>query len=271
MIHTLEAPVIKNLRFPKHNYLLLIRAPEIARDVLPGQFVMAAAVEDESLPYPLLKRALAVYSVGREADRESIITLLLKVVGVGTRRLSSLQPGDVINLIGPLGRSFDVSRAEGRINLLVAGGIGIASFYLLAERLLEKGDEVHLIYGGRSAKDLVGLDDFRRLDLPVVATTEDGDLGIKGLVTEGLKTYLEQFQTDRLVIYTCGPNRMMQAVSRLANGLDIPCQISIEARMACGFGVCLGCSVKTIHSYRLACREGPVFEASEFVWEEEST
>ena len=271
MVHTLEAPVIKNLRLPKHNYLLLIRAPEIAREVLPGQFVMAAAVEDESLHYPLLKRALAVYSVRREANRDSIITLLLKVIGVGTRHLASLQPGDTINLIGPLGKSFDVSRAEGKINLLVAGGIGIASFYLLAERLLEKGEEVHLIYGGRSAEDLVGLDDFRRLDLPVATTTEAGDLGTKGLVTEVLKTHLERFQNDHLVIYTCGPNRMMQAVSGLANGLNIPCQISIEAKMACGFGVCLGCSVKTTHSYRLACKEGPVFEASEFVWEEKST
>lgn len=268
MAYFLEAPVIENLRFPQHNYLLSLQAPKVAQKVLPGQFVMAAEVEKLTLPYPLLKRAMAVYSTAEEKGERSIITLLLKVIGDGTRRLASLQPGDTVSLIGPLGNGFDTGQGHGKINLLVAGGIGIASLYLLADKLKRDGQQLHLIYGGQGAKDLVGLDDFRRLEIPIFVTTDDGSLGFKGLVTEGLESYLKDLPQDDLVIYTCGPNPMMKAVSSLAASYNIPCQISVEAKMACGFGVCLGCSVKTVGSYRLACRHGPVFDAAEFVWEE---
>ena len=263
MIYCIEAPVTENLRFPNNNYILSVKAPEIADRVLPGQFVMASEGESDSLPYNLLKRALAVYSLEYDKKKQSIITLLLKVVGVGTQRLSTLQPGETISLIGPLGKGFDLSRAREKVSLLVAGGVGIASLYLLAERLKKEGQDVHLIYGAKSAEDLVGLEDFKQLNLPVFITTEDGDLGVKGFVTDGLKTYLERFPPGQMVLYTCGPNPMMQAVSAVADKLNIPCQISVEAKMACGFGVCLGCSIKTKHSYKLACREGPVFESSE--------
>ncbi len=267
--YVLEAPVIENQRFPGHNYLLAIQVPEIAEKAVPGQFVMAAEVGNEPLPYPFLKRALAIYSIKERSGRKAVITLLLKIVGEGTRRLATLQEGDSVSLIGPLGNGFDLQRARGRISFLLAGGIGIASFYLLAERLKKWGEEVHLIFGGRSTSDLVGLEDFRQLGIPVFVTTDDGSLGLKGLITDGLKQYMRDFQQHRLTFYTCGPNPMMQAVSSIAHSFRIPCQLSVEARMACGFGVCLGCSVKTVHSYRLTCRQGPVFEADELVWEEE--
>ena len=261
--------MLENQRFPGHNYLLALRVPEIAEKTLPGQFVMAAEVGKGSLPYPLLKRALAVYSIREDSGRKSTVTLLLKVVGEGTRRLATLQPGDSVSLIGPLGNGFDLERARGRISFLVAGGIGIASFYLLAEQLKKWGEEVHVVFGGRSASDLVGLEDFRQLGFPTFVTTDDGSLGLKGLVTDGLSQYIEGFPRDRLIFFTCGPNRMMQAVSSIARSHRIPCQLSVEARMACGFGVCLGCSVKTVSSYRLTCRHGPVFNADEMVWEDE--
>ncbi len=260
---------MENLRFPQHNYIVAVRAPEIAERTLPGQFVMAAEVGEQTLPYPLLKRALAVYSVWKEEGRKSVITLLLKAIGDGTRRLAALQPGDSVSLIGPLGNGFDSSSAHGKISFLVAGGVGIASVYLLAEDLKQKGQEVHLIYGGRTDQDLVGLKDFQDLNIAVFLTTNDGSAGFKGLITDGLKAYLQKFPSQDLMFYTCGPNAMMKAVSELAAASGIPCQVSVEAKMACGFGVCLGCSVKTIHSYRLACCYGPVFRAEEIVWEEE--
>lgn len=266
MSYVLEAPVIQNLRFPGHNYLLAIRAPEVARQAVPGQFVMAAEVGP--LPYPLLKRAMAVYSLQKENGQSSVITLLIKAIGEGTRRLAELEEGDSISLIGPLGNGFDLSLARGRTSFLLAGGVGIASLYMLAEQLKLAGEEVYLVYGGRTAHELVGLEDFQRLGVPILVTTDDGSAGYKGLITEGLKEYLKDFSPERLVFYTCGPNRMMEAISRIAQERGIPCQVSVEARMACGFGVCLGCSVKTIHSYRLACRQGPVFDATEFLWED---
>lgn len=269
MSYVLEAPVVENRLLPQHNYLLAVRTPEIAETVRPGQFVMAAELTSQSLPYPLLKRALAVFSAVEEEGRKSVITLLLKTVGEGTLRLAALQPGDSVSLIGPLGNGFDLEPARGRINFLIAGGIGIASFYLLAQALQAAGEEVHLIYGARSAADLVMLEDFRRLDIPVFMTTDDGSQGLRGPITEGLRAYMPDHPSQRLFFYVCGPNRMMKAVTDLARRHGVPSQISVEAKMACGFGVCLGCTVKTVHSYRLACRHGPVFKGEEFVWEEE--
>ncbi|MFQ5737953.1 MAG: dihydroorotate dehydrogenase electron transfer subunit [Acidobacteriota bacterium] len=249
---------------PRGNFVLTLKAPEVARNCRPGQFVMIAPLEGYSPPQPLLKRALAVYSVGRQ--RLSTIRLLVKVVGPGTLGLASLRAGALTSLIGPLGNGFDLNAGGGKIHLLLAGGIGIASLYLLAEQLLARGEQVHLLYGGRKSEDLVGLEDFRRLGMPVQLTTDDGSAGFKGLVTEGLLQYMEKFSHDRLIFYACGPDPMMRSVAAIAARSHIPCQVSVETKMACGFGVCLGCSVKTVHSYRLACTDGPVFAAEDIVW-----
>jgi dihydroorotate dehydrogenase electron transfer subunit len=114
---------------------------------------------------------------------------------------------------------------------------------------------------------MVGLEDFRQLEIPVIPTTEDGTLGRRGLVTAALGDCLAELPAALANLYTCGPNPMMQAVSAMAKERGIPCQISVEMKMACGFGVCLGCTVKTRGSYRLACTHGPVFDADDFVWE----
>ncbi len=266
MIQT-SAPLTAVHSLPRDNYVLTVAAPEIALSVLPGQFVMVAAAGQSVVPNPLLKRALAVYTVSDRKSGTPQITLLLRVVGEGTRRLAELRAGALLDLVGPLGNGFDLERARSRISLLVAGGTGIASVYLLAEQLLREGEDARLVYGGRSNEDLVGLKEFQALGMPIVVTTEDGSAGVRGLVTDGLNRVLTEFP-DRLAnIYTCGPTAMMQAVSQVAVERDIPCQLSVEVKMACGFGVCLGCTVKTKGSYRLACTHGPVFDAAEFEWE----
>lgn len=270
MSYVLEAPVIENRRFPRHNYILALRVPEIAEKTAPGQFVMAAEVSYETLPSPLLKRALAVYSIQHEKDQASVITLLLKIVGDGTRRLASLQPGDCVSLIGPLGNGFDLQAARGKLNLVVVGGTGIASVYLLCQQLTRRGEEVRLLYGGKTGEDLVGLEDFEALDIPITVTTEDGSRGRMGLITDALEDLLQRLPPEHLHVFTCGPNPMMRAVTRLTSARKVPSQISVEAKMACGFGVCLGCTVKTRSSYRLACRHGPVFRGEDFLWEGES-
>ncbi len=268
MAHVLEAPVLQRIVLPRDNFMLELEAPALAPEVRPGQFVMASPCDGLSLPNPLLKRALAVYSVA-DGDAPSRIRLLLKVVGDGTRRLADAQPGSVLGLVGPLGNGFDLEAGKGRINLILAGGIGIASVFLLAEQLARSGEVVELLYGARTSRDLVGLSDFEKLGIPVLVTTEDGTRGLEGLITRGLEQCFERFPAEHLNLYTCGPNPMMQAVSRLAAEHRVPCQISVETKMACGFGVCLGCSVKTLDSYRLACTHGPVFRAETFVWEGE--
>jgi dihydroorotate dehydrogenase electron transfer subunit len=231
---------------------------------LPGQFIMAAPKTQQVVPSPLLKRALAVYSVkdGIEA------AVLVKAIGEGTARLALMRPGHRADLIGPLGNGFDLEAGRGTTNLLVAGGVGIASVFLLAEQLTLRGEEVHLLYGGRTAEDLVMLEDFEALGIPAAVATDDGSAGFKGFVTEALREHMKAFRTEELYLYACGPEPMLKAVATLSCTEGIRCQVSVEARMACGFGVCLGCSVNTRQGYRLACSDGPVFEAAELVWDE---
>ncbi len=266
MIVDVEGEVLANEPLGRDNYLIKVEAPSIAAHCLPGQFVMAAADEPFSLPSPLLRRALAVFSI--EGSDGGLLTLLLKIVGDGTRKLASLQAGEFINMTGPLGRGFDTELARGRKALIVAGGIGIASVYLLAEQLVGKGTDVQLIYGGRAAADLVCVGYFEDLGLSTVFTTEDGSRGLAGRVTEALSGYLPELSATGSAVYACGPNPMMKAVSDEVVRLSVPCQISVETKMACGFGVCLGCSVKVEGRYRLACTHGPVFDAAGFEWEE---
>ena len=266
MIEVGEARVLQCIAFPRDNYLLSVEAPSIAREVTPGQFVMVALRHKSALPSPLLKRALAVYAVGRNHPAD--LQLLIKVVGDGTRQLTQVRPGDWVELIGPLGQGFRLEKGRDKLNVLLAGGIGIASMYMLAEELLSRGETTHLIYGARNAVDLVGLEDFEDLGVEVTVTTDDGSAGIPGRITQGLAQRLQTWPQRQTVFYVCGPNPMMRAVSELASRHQIPCQISVESKMACGFGVCLGCSIKTRHGYRLACTEGPVFDSNIFLWEE---
>ena len=268
MVVDIQSRVLANQPLGKNNYLIKLEVPSIFRDCLPGQFVMVAPTEYYNPPFPLLRRALAIFSI--EGSDKNLLTLLLKIVGDGTKKLASLQAGDFLNMTGPLGQGFDTQIALGRKALIVAGGIGIASLYLLAEQLTQQGNEVTLIYGGRSAKDLVCLDYFENLRLSKILTTEDGSLGLQGRVTKGLETYLPDLSETNTAVYICGPNPMMKAVSDEIVPLGIPCQVSVETKMACGFGVCLGCSVKVDGQYRLACTHGPVFESAGFEWEEDS-
>jgi dihydroorotate dehydrogenase electron transfer subunit len=265
VISATSAELLSNKDLGRDNFLLELQAPEIACSCTPGQFVMAWVEEGLNLPFPLLRKALAVYSLPN--SERGKITLLIKVVGDGTAKLAGAEPGNTIGLIGPLGNGFETNLSPGKRALIVAGGTGIASVFLLSENLIKNNHPVHLVYGARQAEDLVGLKDFELLSIPSTITTDDGSRGIQGQVTQGLEHYLQQNIAEKSVIYTCGPTPMMRAVSRVAENWGIPCQISVEVKMACGFGVCLGCTVKTRSAYRLACTHGPVFDAADFIWE----
>jgi len=266
----LQAPVLENQAFVDGNFILTVEAPAIARQARPGQFIMAAVARGNELPTPLLKRALAVFTIPDRWSTCSQMTVLVKAVGEGTRKLVAVRPGDQLELVGPLGNGFDLERARSKENILVVGGTGVASVYLLAEDLRRSGESVQVIYGARTRDALVGMDRFSRIGVQVDPVTEDGSVGIKGLVTAGLEQSLARLDHGRCNLYTCGPTRMMQAVASIAELAGIPCQISVEVKMGCGFGVCLGCTVKTVDGHRLACTHGPVFEASKFQWEKSS-
>jgi dihydroorotate dehydrogenase electron transfer subunit len=199
-------------------------------------------------------------------------TIFLKAVGVGSRALADLRPGEAAGCLGPLGRGFR-EPPLGHEALLVAGGYGIAPFKLFCDELVAGERRARVFYGGRRASDLLLRAPFTALGVPLVEATEDGSLGHRGRVTEPLERYLDETR-EPVSLYACGPDAMLHAVARLAERRGLAAQVSVDPWMGCGVGTCLGCVVRIQRpgepraKYRCACTEGPVFDAREVVWAE---
>ncbi len=239
----------------------------------PGQFAMLRPVESLD---PLWRRAMAIYRVRTTAQATSV-EFIYQVLGRGTQALRRLRPGDAVQALLPLGCGFDTAPVAvgGREALLVAGGIGAAALLALAEQLKREQVPTRLFLGGRSQADLIGLNDFTALGISVHIATDDGSQGVKGLVTVPFERFLqdraEETRAGQFVVYACGPPPMLARVAALTAQACILTYVSVEERMACGFGVCVGCvvAVKTHDGrcdYRRSCVEGPVFRADELDW-----
>jgi len=232
----------------------------------PGQFVMLSPGGLGSVPRrdPLLPRPMAVYREHR-SNRERHIEILFKVHGRGTALMADVVAGSRMRVVGPLGTPFPDPQ-EGERAILVAGGTGIASVYELASGLSSRGVSVQVLLGARSAGDLMGEADFAALDAPLRVATEDGSRGQRGLVTALLTEALDPSGPAR--VYACGPTPMMAAAAKIAAERDVPCWVSLENPMACGFGVCLGCAAPLREGgFALVCRDGPVLPAESVAWE----
>lgn len=232
----------------------------------PGQFVM---LHSGSRLSALLRRPFSIHRLNRNNDGSvQSIEILYKVVGKSTRLFSELREGSRIELLGPLGKGFDVSQKYKRI-FLAGGGIGIAPMIFLAMMIKQRGidcSEYMCFIGGRSKDDILCTDDFEGAGILSRISTDDGSAGEKGLITDLLVQAINEKKPD--IIYACGPHPMLKAVSLLAQKNDIRCQLSIETMMACGMGACLGCAVEgTEHSgkYKHACVDGPVFNAEDIL------
>lgn len=217
-----------------------------------GQFVQIA------LPGRYLRRPISV------CDRtEGKLTLLYKVVGAGTDQLSKMKAGERLELLTGLGNGFDVC-AGGRNVLLVGGGMGVAPLYLLAKELLGAGKHLQVVLGFNKASEICLEKEFRALlssdgESSLVVSTADGSAGVKGFVTDAIRTLSEPYE----YYYTCGPMVMMKAVCELC---PTEGQASLEERMGCGFGICYGCTVQTREGPRRVCADGPVFTRSQLGW-----
>jgi dihydroorotate dehydrogenase electron transfer subunit len=225
----------------------------------PGQFVMVKVSDGID---PLLRRPFSIHRVpGAESGEFEI---LFRAVGSGTRLLARAHLGDRLAVLAPLGRGFRVS---GRRPLLVGGGIGVAPLLFLAERFLERGARPKLLLGGRRDRDILCHDDFACLAVPFALATEDGSLGEPGLVTRLLEKELAR-NGGADAVFACGPTPMLAAIAGICARAGVPCQLSMEAHMACGVGACLGCVVKGASvAYLRVCKEGPVFDAEELSWD----
>ena len=213
----------------------------------PGQFV------NLELPGKFLRRPISVCDW-----TETSLTLLVKEVGAGTRELVRLPAGTRLDVLTGLGNGFALPPAEENA-VLVGGGVGAAPLAGLARRMLEAGQTPLLVLGFRSKQDAFYLKEFAALGLEVRAATEDGSLGTKGFVTDVLNGL-----PDCRYVLACGPTPMLRAVHALPQITGG--QFSFEARMACGFGACVGCTIETRNGLRRVCKDGPVFRKEEILW-----
>jgi dihydroorotate dehydrogenase electron transfer subunit len=267
-------PVVENARMARDTYRIRLRAPELARLIRPGQFVMMRLCGTTD---PLLGRPFALYdTVLDERGQPNHIDIVYLVVGKQTRLLAHLGMKDEIEVWGPLGNGFpELSNVQSVA--LVAGGIGQTPFLAYVRELLgERGyagraphrgaHRVSLYYGVRTAELVAGVGDFRGAGADVHLASDDGSLGFRGFVTQ----LLEQHEPPQHVV-GCGPEPMLKALAKLARRWNIPCHLSMETPMACGVGICFSCvtEVRTGEGwdYRRVCVDGPVFDASCLAWD----
>lgn len=271
------------------DYLHLgIAAPGFPATFLAGEFVM---IRPPWIGDPFLPRAFSIYRITTRppaaGSSTPVVEILYKILGKGTQCLARMEPGQEVEILGPLGNSFTVPHDLEQV-VLVAGGIGVPPIAALATQLAEirnptpqwRGEirNVAAFLGGKTHEDILCVKDFEEAGASVHIATEDASLGTRGLITDRLREFLLPPPTPRaeprgeashLTMYACGPPGMLTAVSRLAEECGVPCQVSVEANMACGFGACMGCAIEIkgeAKRYMLVCKDGPIFDSREIVW-----
>lgn len=250
----INAEIILNTAVSIDQFLMELKSSWLAKHAKPGQFVMVKIAENTT--DPLLRIPLGIHSI-----KANGISLSYKVVGKGTKLLSAKTAGEKISILGPLGNGFTVKKKSHAI--LVAGGYGIVPLYCLAESLAKKNIQTSVYIGAASKKQIIYDDKFSILGADVHIATEDGSLGYRGKVTELLDAHLKAGKYNCVVIYASGPNLMLVALAKLSAEFNIPAQLSFEAYMGCGIGVCRGCAIETNDGYKMCCSDGPVFTGSD--------
>lgn len=248
---------IVDIQYPiEGNYIITLKSPVEIPPVLPGQF---AEILIHNNPQVFLRRPFSILDVDYE-KRE--ISFYVKVIGKGTQQLGEYKVGDTVNIIYPLGNSYNIPKDAKEV-LIVGGGSGIAPFILLGRELKKNNIKTTFLLGGRSKKDILLTDQFSAYG-EVFATTEDGSFGEKGLVTQHSIFTSGEFNFDK--VFTCGPDPMMKAVGKIAQEKKVACEVSLENMMACGFGICLCCVTATNEGNKRVCKEGPVFNVNYLKW-----
>ena len=258
-------PVTEAGQIAEGIYSLTVQYPEVSapEEVKPGQFVGVYPKNAASL----LPRPISICEWNKE---ERTLRLVYRTVGKGTKEFSRLQTGDTVDLLGILGNGYEISSLKGKKVLLLGGGIGAPPMLGLAEALYEANKEagedpgnlVTAVMGYRT-DDLFLAEEFGRVSRLLVST-DDGTAGVKGNVVDAVRTLLEKVKETHFdAVCACGPMPMLKA---LCAKTDKPGQISLEARMGCGFGACMGCTIDTVNGPKRVCREGPVFGREEIKW-----
>ena len=256
----IKAKLISKTQLKSDIFKFSVQADEITNDAKSGQFIEIRVNNDIE---PFLRRPISIHNIDKE---KGILEFIFQIKGKGTKILSEKKEGDLIDIIGPLG--YGTFKYEKYTNLaIIGGGIGIFPLYELAKNAKTENKAINTYLGFRN-KDLVVLEnEFKNVSDKLIITTDDGTYSEKGFAIDFLKKDVENGIIDS--IFACGPLPMLKAIRAYAIEKDIPCQISLEEKMACGLGVCLGCAVKTAISskdnpeYWHVCKAGPVFQAKD--------
>jgi dihydroorotate dehydrogenase electron transfer subunit len=247
---------------------------DLSKTALPADEQIPDELKDKCKREILLRRPFSFCDVSSNGN-ETVVEILYCIVGPASLRMTTLKTGDKVSVIGPLGNGFNIPKGK-KTALLVAGGMGSPPLQHLAKVIAEDYPDIELIVlaGARTKEDMPFEKDSFPKNSRLIVTTDDGTIGKKGLVTEQLEAWLEKCKqkADDIGIYGCGPEEMLARVAQIANERKIDCQISMERRMACGIGVCLGCAVECREEdsketiYKMCCTDGPVFDAKEIVF-----
>lgn len=254
-----QAHILEHRHQQGDYWALQLSAPVIGPQVKPGQFI---GLRTPRLEDAVLRRPFSVY----KADEKSV-TILYKIVGKGTAAMNRLVQDDPVNIIGPLGNGFPSCSTE-KTPVLIGGGYGAAALQLQAATLPVKGA---VFFGGRSAVDILCVDEFKALGWEVHVATEDGSSGSQGLVTDIFDQWLGDRPNPDIEIYACGPEGMLRAMGDRAISGGYPAWLSMDRHMACGVGACLTCVIKKSDpdkewQWARCCKDGPVFESREIIW-----
>lgn len=224
----------------------------------PGQFVQI------KLPDFYLRRPISVCDW--RPGESGTLDIIYKAVGRGTEAMTALKTGAMLDLLVGLGNGYDINRRDevtaSQFPLVIGGGVGVPPMYALTKALVAGCKTPHVIMGFNNADEVFWRREFEALGVPVTITTADGSMGTRGFVTDGMKTLRGKYD----YVYACGPEPMLKAVYDLCEEGDIPGQFSFEERMACGFGVCMGCSCQTKYGSKRICKDGPVLFREEIIW-----
>lgn len=262
--------ISRNEEIQEDCFLMKVKVASSFENPLPGQFVM---IRIAGLNDPFLSRPISIYSFSRGKNYCSL-EFLYRVVGKGTQILAGLIEGSQVEIHGPLGNGFEISAVKEKI-VFIAGGIGIAPLSLLIENLCRRADcslsAMNVYLGFQGASTVVGLDKLKKLCRDITVCTDNGTMGTKGFVTQIFQKDMKKFSPDNTSIYACGPIEMLKSLAKILNTGKFSCQVSLEERMACGTGACMGCAVavkdeKGAFGYKRVCSDGPVFNLQNIIW-----
>ena len=262
--------ILKNEEVAQDCFLMSVALHSAFADPQPGQFLM---LRISGMSEPFLARPFSIYSFQREKDFCQV-DLLYQVVGKGTQILAGLIKATQVEIIGPLGNGFEIPQNAKNL-VLIAGGMGVAPLSFLAENLEKKAcsasSKMYIYLGAKNSEALSGMDKIKNLSCTALICTDDGSKGQKGFVTHLFQKDFKNYTPENTSIFACGPKDMLKALARILRGTKYSCQVSLEERMACGVGACLGCAVavkqaKSAIGYKRVCADGPVFNINEIVW-----